>query len=79
MFAIRVDEIRTDIFKSFFYKSEHELSDIEDGIVNELENIKKQISNILLLKEGFIGDIDYTFNLSNLINEWCINENRGNS
>lgn len=79
MFMASLDEIRANLFKAFFYKSEHELSDIEDGIVNELEDIKKQFQNIMLLKEEYVDDHDYTFNLSNLINEWAINETENNS
>ena len=65
--------------KAFFYNSEHELSDIEEGIVDELENIKNQLSNIMLLKEKYMEDNDYTSNLSNLINEWCNNESKDNN
>ena len=79
MFMASLDEIRTNLFKAFFYNSEHELSDIEEGIVDELENIKKQLSNIMLLKEKYMEDNDYTSNLSNLINEWCINESKDNN
>lgn len=79
MFMASLDEIRANLFKAFFYKSEHELSDIEDGIVNEMEDIKKQFQNIMLLKEEYVDDHDYTFNLSNLINEWAINETENNS
>lgn len=79
MFMESLDEIRTNLFKAFFYNSEHELSDIEEGIVDELENIKNQLSNIMLLKENYMEDNDYTSNLSNLINEWCINESKDNN
>lgn len=79
MFMASLDEIRANLFKAFFYKSEHELSDIEEEIVDELENIKNQLSNIMLLKEKYMEDNDYTSNLSNLINEWCINESKDNN
>lgn len=79
MFMESLDEIRTNLFKAFFYNSEHELSDIEEEIVDELENIKKQLSNIMLLKEEYMEDNDYSSNLSNLINEWCINESKDNN
>lgn len=79
MFMASIDEIRTNLIKAFFYNSEHELSVIEEEIVNELENIKKQLSNIMLLKEEYMEDNDYSSNLSNLINEWCINESKDNN
>lgn len=79
MFMASLDDIRANLFKAFFYKSEHELSDIEEGIVDELENIKNQLSNIMLLKEKYMEDNVYTSNLSNLINEWCINEFKDNN
>lgn len=79
MFMASIDEIRTNLFKAFFYNSEHELSDIEEEIVDELENIKQRLSNIMLLKEEYMEDNDYSSNLSNLINEWCINESKDNN
>ena len=36
MFMASLDEICTNLFKVLFYNSEHELSDIEEGIVDEL-------------------------------------------
>lgn len=36
MFMASLDEICTNLFKVLFYNSEHELSDIEEGIVAEL-------------------------------------------
>ena len=74
LLATGVDEIRTFIFKALFYKSEHELSDVEKGIVDELKNIKNQFYKALLLEEEYIENNDYTSTLSTLINEWYTNE-----